>query len=147
MKKYILLLIVWIPFIGKAQVNEFGWLQGTWKMKNKETYEVWKTGNDQKILEGISYRIKGADTVVSETLKIKQQNGIFYYVPDVAGDQPEVYFKITRYDANGFTAENPEHDFPKIIRYQLQSPHSINAAIEGDGKLISFVFDRINPHR
>jgi hypothetical protein len=132
-----------IPFVGKAQEKEFGWLHGTWKMKNKETYEVWKTSSDHKMLEGISYRIKGADTVVTETLKIKQQNSAFYYVPDVAGDQPEVYFKIIEHDDKSFTAENPEHDFPKIIRYQLLSPTSIKAEIEGDGKIIPFVFDKI----
>lgn len=143
MKKLILLFIITIPFIGKAQVKEFSWLEGSWKMKNKETYEVWKTGSDQKMPEGISYRIKGADTVVMEVLKIKQQNTTFYYVPDVAGDQPEVYFKITRHDNKSFTAENPEHDFPKIIRYQLLSPTSLRAEIEGNGKMISFAFDKI----
>lgn len=143
MKALLVLILLSAPLIGLAQAKEFGWLAGTWKIKNKETYEVWKTSTDALGLEGVSYRIKGADTVVTEKLKIKKQNTTFYYVPDVAGDQPEVYFKIVRFDASGFTAENPEHDFPKIIRYQLVSPTSIRADIEGNGKIIPFVFDKV----
>jgi len=143
MKKLIVAFSLLCPLFSFAQASEFDWLHGTWKIKNKETYEVWKTGTDQKMLEGISYRIKGADTVVTENLKIIYRKDAFYYVPDVAGDQPEVYFRIIKYSTTGFTAENPQHDFPKIIRYLLMTPTSIKAEIEGDGKVIPFYFDKI----
>ena len=143
MKHFIITLMIVAPAITFAQAKEFGWLQGTWKIKNKATYEVWKTSSDKKMLEGISYRVKGADTLVSEKIKVSYQKDAFYYIPDVAGDQPEVAFRITVYNASGFTAENPQHDFPKIIRYKLLSPTSLQAEIEGDGKIISFVFDKI----
>jgi hypothetical protein len=143
MKRAFILAAILFPILSFAQLKEFGWLAGTWKIKNKAVYEVWKKGIDSKMMEGISYRINGADTLIGEALKIKQQDATFFYVPDVAGDQPEVYFKIITFDATGFIAENSQHDFPKIIRYRLLSPVSMNAEIEGDGKIIPFVFDKI----
>lgn len=143
MKTILFLFIVTAPLIAKAQVDEFSWLTGTWKMKNKETYEVWKLNQDKKQMEGVSYRIKGTDTLVMETLKIRKMDDGFYYIPDVAGGQAEVHFKMTKHDDKSFISENPEHDFPKIIRYQLLSPISIKAEIEGGGKIISFLFDKV----
>jgi Domain of unknown function (DUF6265) len=143
MKKLIIILLMSIPFLSFSQSKEFGWLTGTWKMKNKSTYEVWKVSADKKIMEGISYQVKGADTLITEKLRIRNQNDVLYYSSDIAGDQPEIDFKITAHDANGFSSENPQHDFPKIIRYQLLSPTSMKAEIAGDGKVIPFVFDKI----
>lgn len=143
MKKLIIILLITIPSLSFSQTKEFGWLAGTWKIKNKSTFEVWKVSSDKKIMEGISYRVKGADTVVTEKLRIRKQNDVFYYSSDIAGDQPEIDFKITTHGANGFSSENPQHDFPKIIRYQLLSPTSMKAEIAGDGPVIPFVFDKI----
>jgi len=143
MKKALLLSLFIYPLIGFSQVKEFGWLVGTWKATGKEAYEVWKIGKDKKMMEGVAFRMKGADSVVTERTKIKQEKGTFYYIPDVVGDQPEVYFKITRKNADGFTAENPQHDFPKIIRYKRQANGSLKAEIEGDGKVIPYYFEKI----
>lgn len=145
MKKLVIAVFIVLPFISYSQVSEFGWLSGIWKMKNKDTFEVWKVGGDKKWMEAISYRVKGADTVLMEKITIGREGNNFFYAPDVAGDQPEVLFKITRLDKTGFTAENPQHDFPKIIRYELVSPTSLKAQIEGDGKVIPFYFDKILP--
>ena len=141
MKKLLTLSLILLPFFTFSQVNEFGWLAGTWKVTGKASYEVWKIGKDRKTLEGISFNLKGADSVVTEKAKIINENGSFYYNVE-AGDQPEVSFKIVRYTAKAFTAENPQHDFPKIIRYTLKPDGSMNAEIEGDGKVIPYYFDK-----
>jgi hypothetical protein len=147
MKKVIMFLIFCCPFIqGFSQTKEFQWLIGTWKMKEKNIYEVWKASDGQS-LEGISYRLKGNDTIVMEQMKLQYANNAFHYVPDVAGEQASVDFKITQYDARSFRAENPEHDFPKIIRYIFSIKKDqpiIEAAIEGDGKIIPYVFEKVH---
>ena len=143
MKKAVLLSLFIYPLIGFSQVKEFGWLAGTWKLSYKETYEVWKISADRKMLQGISFRMKGADSIITERVKIRKGQNSFYYIPDVAGDQQEVYFKITSQSEKGFTAENPQHDFPKIIRYQLQTNGALKAEIEGDGKIIPYYFNKI----
>ncbi|MFD1002539.1 hypothetical protein ACFQ21_24655 [Ohtaekwangia kribbensis] len=130
-----------------AQQKEFGWLVGTWKLKDKNAFEHWVYREKENVLYGISYRIKNtADTVVTEEITLKFQDNSFYYIPDVAGVQGPVPFKITQYTAVTFTAENPAHDFPKIIRYKFiqQGGEDINeASIEGNGKVISYTFVRV----
>lgn len=130
-----------------AQQKEFAWLIGTWKLKDKNVFEHWVYSEKENALYGISYRVKNtADTVVTEEITLKFQNDSFYYIPDVAGAQGPVPFKITKYTATTFTAENPTHDFPKIIRYKFiqQGGQDINeASIEGNGKVIVYTFVRV----
>ena len=143
MKAIIAAALFLISLTGFSQVKEFGWLNGKWKIRNEREYEVWHCNDVKNKMEGISYKINGADTVVTEKFTIRYERSSFYYIPDVHGDQPEVYFKITAHSDKGFTAENAEHDFPKIIRYQLTTPTSIKAEIEGDGKVIQYVYDKV----
>ncbi|WP_333818666.1 hypothetical protein [Ohtaekwangia sp.] len=131
-----------------SQQKEFGWLLGTWQLKDKQVFEHWSLDHDNQTIHGISYRIKNtADTVVTEEITLKLEQGAFYYVPDVIGNQGPVAFRITQYDKTMFVAENMKHDFPKIIRYKLvrKDNHDINeASIEGNGKVISYTFVRLN---
>ena len=142
MKKLPVLSLLLFPLLGFSQAKEFGWLAGTWKTKGKDSYEVWKIAKDKKTMQAVSFGMKGADSVVTERTKIIRDKGSFYFLADVAGDQPEVSFKITAYTEKTFTAENPKHDFPKILRYQLKPDGSLYAEIEGDGKLIPYYFDK-----
>ena len=129
-----------------AQHKEFHWLVGTWKMKDRAIVEQWSIAKDGKTLDGISYRVKGSDTTVTEEIKLLKKDDAFYYVPDVAGDQGSVDFKITHQDAASFVAENPDHDFPKLIRYTFvrsDAHDTIEATIEGNGKVIHYTFVRV----
>lgn len=135
------------PLSLRAQRKEFHWLVGSWKMKDKAIVEQWHVANDGKTLEGISYRVKGSDTTITEEIRLVQANGTFHYVPDVAGKQGPVNFIITQRDAASFVAENPEHDFPTLIRYTFvrRDEHDmLEATIEGRGKAIHYTFVRID---
>ncbi|HOX81880.1 MAG TPA: DUF6265 family protein [Chryseolinea sp.] len=130
----------------QAQQKEFGWLVGKWKLNEKNVFEEWYVSSDKKTLEGLSYRVKESDTVVMERLMIKFEQPYFFYISDVAENPEPVKFKITQYNADKFLAENPMHDFPKAIRYKLirkDNQDFIEAAIEGDGKVIPFNFTRV----
>ena len=132
--------------VSSAQQKEFGWLVGKWKLTEKNVFEEWKISTDKKTLEGISYRIKEGDTTVTEKLLIKFEQPFFFYISDVAENPGSVKFKITQYNADKFLAENPEHDFPKAIRYKLIRKNSqdfIEASIEGDEKVIPYYFVRV----
>ena len=128
-----------------AQHKEFGWLIGTWKLEGKNAYERWKeSGNNT--LQGSAFRVHGSDTTTTEKLRFIREGDIFYYIPDVQGNPAPVNFKITFYDNNSFVAENPHHDFPKLIRYRFipgDSQDRIEASIEGDGKVIPFHYERV----
>ena len=130
----------------QAQQKEFSWLIGTWKLKDKNVFETWKNNADGKTLEGYSFRIKEGDTLGMEKIRFTYDGAAYHYMPDVAGPQGEVDFKITKYDVNSFVAENPQHDFPKIIRYNFirrNNADYIEAAIEGNGKIIPYNYERV----
>lgn len=129
-----------------AQQREFSWLVGRWKIHDKNEFEEWSAREDQKSLHGISYRVNGTDTTTTEEIKIISQDDTFFYVPDVAGSQEPVMFKITKHDIKSFVAENPSHDFPKTIRYvfnRKENSEWLQATIEGNGKKISYTFVRV----
>jgi hypothetical protein len=128
-----------------AQQKEFGWLIGKWKLKGKPVYEVWRLDPNGPGLIGLGYKIQGRDTIIVDKIQLKKIDRDFFYIPDVPENKAPVFFKITRQTANSFTAENPLHDFPKIIRYQWlkkESQEFIDAAIEGDGKTIPYNFEK-----
>jgi hypothetical protein len=133
-----------VGFGSHAQSDaDFTWLVGTWKQKDKNSFEVWVKQGD--FLLGKSFFIHNTtDTTVTETIRLIALGGGYYYVPDVAGPQEEVYFKLTKYSNAGFTAANPEHNFPKIISYTLVSPSALQATIEGNGKKKTYYFQRLN---
>lgn len=129
-----------------AQLKEFEWLVGSWKRQNKSSYEVWKVASDGKSLVGKSFKVLEQDTVFLEDITIVFKEGSYYYVPDVAGKQGPVYFKVSTYHNFGFEATNPDHDFPKVIRYELirnEDRTLLHAAIEGNGKTIPFSFEKM----
>jgi hypothetical protein len=139
-------LFIGINFVVTGQQKEFSWLIGTWKLKDKNVFESWSKADDGKSLTGISYRIKGSDTVVMEQIRFTYEANSFHYIPDVEGDQGPVDFKVTQHTATGFVAENSQHDFPKLIRYRFvrkQNADAIEATIEGDGKVIPYAFERV----
>lgn len=129
---------------GRAQVQDFQWLIGRWKLGDRNIYEVWKQADGQLI--GEAFEVKGSDTIVTEVISLQFYKNAFHYIPDVAGDQPAIDFVITSSDNTGFVAENPNHDFPKKIVYQYSSEdkqEKINAVIEGGGKSISYSFHKV----
>lgn len=145
MKKLVALLFVFLSLNeAKAQLHDFKWLIGRWKLGDKSTYEVWKQADDG--LAGEAFEIRGGDTIITEVVSLKFYNNAYHYIPDVAGDQPAIDFLITSADNNGFVAENPDHDFPKKIIYEYINrvrEERINAVIEGDGKSISYSFLKV----
>jgi hypothetical protein len=147
MKKLIaFLLFTSACHLAFSQQKEFSWLVGKWKLKDKSVFEQWKTDADGKTLLGQSFRVKDGQTIMMEEVLFTFSNNSFHYIPDVAGDQGPIDFTITHYAADGFVAENPKHDFPKLIRYKLVKKDGkdwIEAAIEGDGKVIPYQFERV----
>ena len=124
-----------------GQQNEFGWLIGTWQ-ETKYSFEIWKS--EGNFLSASAYQIdhQTGKQIVSEEIKLIKKGDDFYYVPDVAGPQGPVEFKITSFDKNSFVAENPEHDFPKKITYK-RTGELLEAAISGESKSLHFTFKKI----
>jgi hypothetical protein len=144
MKKFLLLLFVVICASASAQsVNDLSWLTGTWNRTNvkagRVAHERWvKTAEG---FQGWGVNLNGADTTFVEKLRIVSKDNKLYYVADVPQNKESTYFLIKEISANSFTCENPQHDFPKKIVYQLDG-NKLKATISGNGKSMDYLFER-----
>lgn len=139
-------ILIGIASSSVAQQKEFGWLIGTWKLKDKNVFEKWSLADDGKSLNGVSMKVNGNESTILEETKVVYKEGSFYYVADVSGAQGPINFKISTSDETSFISENPNHDFPKVIRYKFvkkDGKEFIEAAIEGDGKVIPYNFEKV----
>ena len=127
----------------ESDIKKLKWLQGTWTITNTKPgqsgLEHWDELKGE--LRGYSVTLKGVDTIFSEKLRITRRDNNWYYVADVSENQKPVYFKLISITDKGFVCENPEHDFPKMITYQLDG-NKLRATISGDGKARDFLFSR-----
>ena len=139
MKKiFLLLCMIQLANCSAQSLKNNSWILGKWEMKmeNKSIFEEW-TMLDDSTFVGSSYLQDGnGKRKVLETMELRSRRGVSYYVPTVKGqnNNQEVVFKISNNEENKFTAENPEHDFPQRIYYELKSPNELKAQIEGTQK-------------
>jgi len=141
--KFIVSVCFLVPSVGLfGQQSEFSWLMGTWKEKDENAFEVWTKEGDW--LSGSAYKIDpSGNKTFTEEIKLVKKGNDFYYVPDVAGPQGPVEFRITAFDKNSFTAENPLHDFPKKIVYKKISDQQLEATISHADTSISYYFKKV----
>lgn len=121
------------------KMKQFEWLNGSWTMKMKRgtIMESWNHRNDSTMLgESLMVNVTGQSNVL-ENLRLAYESGTYYYISRVKGqnNDQEVKFKLTSHSENGFVAENPEHDFPKRITYELVNKDSVHAFIDGGPSL------------
>lgn len=138
--KYILTLLILLTVeLIFAQTSYPDFLQGTWKMENKEIFEHWDKLNENT-LKGFSYKLKDGQMFVSEYLDItKVESEIIYTASVLKQNQGKgVNFKLTKTDST-FTFENPNHVFPKKIVYQKLSDMEIFVQVS-DGKQNGFAY-------
>ena len=153
--KTIQLLLILIAFscsalgqkISKQTSENFkklNWLVGTWNRTNTKAgrsgLEQWIKIGQQELL-GTGVNMRDADTVFVEKLRIIVKDDYIAYVADVPENKKLVYFKLTEITKTGFVCENPDHDFPKKISYQLEG-RKLKAQISGDGKVIEYLFEK-----
>lgn len=124
--------------------TKLSWLEGTWTRTNgtkpgRSAHERWEKSSEQE-LRGYGVTLQGQDTIFLEKITVLVKDNAIYYVADVPQNQQPVYFKFTEITESGFVCENPEHDFPKKISYQLESD-KLKAQISGNGKAIDYWFE------
>ncbi|MDX2001247.1 MAG: DUF6265 family protein [Chitinophagales bacterium] len=126
-----------------ANINDVAWLKGTWQSTDnsgRPVYEVWED-KGQNALKGHSYSVYMGDTMIIEQLELKQKDGVLHYVATVnqQNNQRPIFFAAQpRPNMQSFIFANPQHDFPKLIRYQKETEDSLTAYI-GDGMENSFL--------
>jgi len=129
-----------------AQTDLFDFLQGTWKMEDKEVYEHWDKLNEGA-MKGISYVVENNEVTVFEYLDLLRDGDIVVYIATVVGQNGGfgIAFTMTSSDASVFSFENQQHDFPKIITYQKISDNEMKVKIsDGLDNEMSWVMRRVD---
>jgi len=132
MRNILLIISLSLTNLTFAQSAFPDFLQGTWKMENKEIFEHWDLLNDNS-LKGFSYSLKNGQMTISEYLDIsRNKNEIIYTAAVLNQNQGKgINFRLTKSD-NLFIFENPGHDFPQKIIYQKLSDTEMFVRVLGD---------------
>jgi Domain of unknown function (DUF6265) len=125
-------------------------LQGVWERYNGKNilYESWKKGADGQ-LYGKSYTLSAQDTIPVETMTLRHKGKqIIFSAIDMKENQAvPTDFSLTKTDRQSFFFENPSHDYPKRIVYDLVSKDSLHAWIDGGpnekDSRVDFYFRRV----
>ena len=114
-----------------SQVSFPSFLEGTWKVDNKEEYEQWDRINEHE-LKGLSYALKNGQKIVSEYLKLTKIKDKIIYTALVIGQNngKEVNFELNYRDST-YSFVNEAHDFPNYIRYTRVATNRLHIAVEG----------------
>lgn len=134
MKKILVFIVLLSGKSAFSQIVFPSFLQGTWKVENKEIYEHWDKLNEQT-LKGFSYQISNGQITVSEYLEIIQRKREIVYTATVIGQNQgiSVEFKQTNGDSI-LIFENPNHDFPKKISYKKISDTELFVNVSDGGQ-------------
>ena len=127
-------------FVPSQKIDKVKFLAGTWKMENKNEYEIWKLISNSEV-KGSAYEIKAGKKVTTEYLAINIVDGNLIYTATVLNQnnsQP-IKFKLNNTIKNKISFENPEHDFPKKIQYSKINDTTLFVEVLGDaGKGFSY---------
>ncbi len=130
-----------------GEIDQLGWLAGHWKGKlgKAVSEEVWMEPAGGAMV-GMSRIVAGERMAMFEYMRVEQRPDGVYFVAQPLG-RPATSFKLTKREGQKVVFENPEHDHPKVITYELAGPGKLDAAIEGEvkGKLVrqEFRFERV----
>ncbi len=119
---------------GQQPLDAVAFLEGTWKMENKETYEQWQI-EDAGYLAGSSFKMKDGNKKVLETLKIRAIEGQLIYEATVPNQNQGKTIAFTHNSnvKDCLSFENLEHDFPKKIQYKKLDESTILVQVLGEG--------------
>lgn len=145
MKYLILLLFVTLSIVNSCQEKlptVFLKMEGEWlRIEREGNYESWIKGAEGSWL-GENFLVEDENRRVLETISIEKRDDFWYYIPDTPDNPSPVAFKITKIDEDFFYSENPEHDFPKWIRYQFSGLDSMFVTIGDKDRTVEFNFTR-----
>lgn len=108
-----------LPTPAKAKIADIAWLSGAWvgTRRTSSIEERWCPPLGGAIL-GVSRTVRRGKMVGFEYLRIVERNGGLVYVAQPGGNPP-TEFVLTALDKKRAVFENPRHDSPQRIAYEL----------------------------
>lgn len=96
-------------------------IKETWQKVSSSTFEG--SGSNEEV---------SGNMLSSETLRLTEMSGEIFYFAKVRENEFPIAFKLTRCDQNSFEFNNPNHDFPKKIKYVFNGSGALTVEVGGD---------------
>jgi len=135
-----------LPLVGQEAggISKLGWLAGKWHIEDhgRVIDEQWTTAAGGMML-GMSRTVKEGKTVSFEFLRIVERPEGLVYIAQPEG-RPPTEFRLASVQEDEWVFENPEHPFPRRIRYKRVGGDSLVARIEDASgtKHVDFPYSR-----
>lgn len=114
----------------RAEIRELGWLAGCWSGEESgtETMECW-TAPRAGLMLGWNRTVRGEARSSFEFLRIAATaDGVVYFASP--GGREATPFRLVEVSEGSALFENPEHDFPQRIRYELAADGALRVRVE-----------------
>lgn len=117
------------------ELHKAEWLIGNWEKKDSlgTLTESWQNLDDSTFVGQSFYITTKNDTVHRETIELMQKGDFLLYSATVQGENNGLPtpFQMTESTDSLLVFENPKHDYPQKIRYQLNEDKSFIATVSG----------------
>ena len=121
-----------MPMPAKATISDMDWLAGAWvgtrgSGGTTSIEERWSPPLGGAML-GLSRTVSRGKMTAFEYLRIVERDSGLLYIAQPGGAQP-TEFVLTGLDSTRAVFENPRHDYPKRIVYELSPQGGLSATI------------------
>jgi len=118
-----------MPTPAKATIGDIGWLSGAWvgtRSSGSSIEERWSPPLGGAMLAVARTVNTSGKMVAFEYLRIVEREGGLVYVAQPAG-KTATEFVLTEFTATRAVFDNPRHDYPKRIVYELSAEGGLSA--------------------
>jgi hypothetical protein len=133
-----------LPAPARAAVGDLAWMAGPWvgMRGSRSIEERWSPPLGGAML-GVSRTISRGSMVAFEYLRVVERDGGLVYVAQPNGSSP-TEFVLTELGTTRAVFENPRHDSPQRIVYELEAEGRLSASIGfiNGGRPTRFEFER-----
>lgn len=120
-----------MPTLAKATLADINWLEGTWagtRSTGASFEERWSPAKGGAML-AVSRSVNSSGKMFAfEFLRIVERDGGLVYIAQPNG-APPTEFVMTELSAKRGVFDNPRHDYPKRIVYELSAEGGLTATI------------------
>jgi hypothetical protein len=114
-----------------ATIADAAWVGGLWVSEGASTVEERWTPQAGGSMLAIGRTLRGTSMSAFEYLCIVERDGSLVYSAMPNGRSPATDFVLTQLAPDSLTFENPQHDFPKVIKYSKKADGTLETAISG----------------
>jgi hypothetical protein len=128
--------------IKQVSLGDISWLEGQWQTEPRSRVEVWSRKGNKYQASGLI--LNGNNPRVNELMNISVVDGILVYSVLAYGQNDNKYvdFSLSNLKPTDLIFTNPDHDFPKIIRYTLQNEDQLKVSVGDNSSEQLFTFYR-----